>query len=482
MRSAALLLLTCASLHGAIQLRADRATIRQAALSWTGTGTQPCRLERKGPNNTWPVVATSTEGKASDTTIGPYGTYTYRVSCASAASNEVTIGPPPLGFHLITAKPDKHSDSHYGRQITAALDSNGDPCAAFVFQDPDNDGHYDDTQVLFQAWDRAAYKWKPPVTIATVGNFDPRAPMVGLSLAHDSSNDAFAIVWITTDFHTVNMAVSRDGGATWSTKPAFTEGRAVMAASIAMAGGKAHLAFHQSSKNAVRYMSGSLDDDPAKWQASFSPIPAGSPGPHNIVHLALDGEGKPAVVFWARPAKENVSTLSFWRPGSDKAVTVADNGPSHAAPAGVLLAFGGTQPRVVIDSHLDAADPTVHFSLSSDDAGATWGKPVIIPDDGNQRLGGYMSFAVAPNGSAAFGGDVIGGNFTGMRCSWPKLSRTTDFKSWSTCSAQGSAGMDTRTLWGTVIYNPAGTLYMFFQNRQVNPKQPLPPGLMIWGQ
>ena len=135
----------------------------------------------------------------------------------------------------------------------------------------------------------------------------------------------------------------------------------------------------------------------------------------------------------------------------------------------------------MIDSHLYPDNPTIHFSFSSTDEGATWGKPVIIPDDGNQRLGNFMSFAIAPDGTAAFAGDVSGGNFTGMKCSWPKLSRTTDFKTWTTCSAQGTSGMDTRTLFGTAIYNPAGTLYLFFQNRQVNPKQPFQAGLMIWG-
>src|SRR5207247_150848 len=125
--------------------------------------------------------------------------------------------------------------------ISAALDANGDPCAAFVFQDPNNDGKYDDTQLLFQAWDRAAHKWKEPAVIATVDNFDPRPPMVGLSLAHDASNDAFAVVWAATDYHTLNMAVSRDSGVTWNTKPAFVDTRAVMAATVAMRDGKAHL-------------------------------------------------------------------------------------------------------------------------------------------------------------------------------------------------------------------------------------------------
>ena len=122
-----------------------------------------------------------------------------------------------------------------------------------------------------------------------------------------------------------------------------------------------------------------------------------------------------------------------------------------------------------------------HFSYSSNDDGATWAGPAAIPDDGNQHLGGYMSFAVAPDGRGAFAGDVTGGNTQGMKCTWPKLARSSDWKAWATCAPQGNSGMDTRTLWGTSIFNPSGTLYLFFQNRAIAPQQALKPGLTIWG-
>ena len=107
--------------------------------------------------------------------------------------------------------------------------------------------------------------------------------------------------------------------------------------------------------------------------------------------------------------------------------------------------------------------------------------PVPIPDDGNDHLGGYMSFAIAPNGSAAFAGDIIGGNTQGMKCTWPKLARSADLAAWTTCTPEGHNGPDTRTLWDTVIYNPAGTLYLIFQNRQITPQPVLKARLLTWG-
>src|SRR5581483_1367862 len=118
------------------------------------------------------------------------------------------------------------------------------------------------------------------------------------------------------------------------------------------------------------------------------------------------------------------------------------------------------------------------YAVKSAD-GVTWTKPAMIPDDGNEHLGGYMSVAIAPNGSAAFAGDVLGGNTGGMKCSWPKLARTRDFATWDLCAPQGSQYPQIRTLWGSVLFAPEGMLYMVFQNRQITPAQGLPAGLVI---
>jgi hypothetical protein len=475
-----LLLLGAIPSAGAVQLKADRATTKEVLLSWTPAA-KDCKLQLKNSMNAWSPGSPVSGGRFTESKIDPYGTYTYRVECGADTSNEVTVGPPPAGFHLIAAKPDRVPDIHFGRMISIAPDDNRDPAFAFEFQDPNGDGNYSDSELRFISWDRAAYQWKEPVTIATVGNFDPRPPASIVSLARDADTGVWGLVWTDVDSHGVNLVISRDNGATWQSNKVLTDTRALSSPVLAMAGGKIHLIVAQESRNAIRYMTGSLADDPGKWTASFSPLPPGTSGVLRGAHLALDCDGKPAVVYWQKPATGAVWTLAFWRPGSDQAAPIADSGRSGYPPDGVLLAFHGNQPRVLFDARRTQGNVPEHFSTISGDGGATWSNPAPVPDDGNEHLGGYMSFAVAPTGEGAFAGDVLGGNMGGMKCTWPKLARSKDYQTWKTCAPQAGMQPDMRTLWGTVYYNPAGTLYVVFLNRMLSPAQPIKPGIAIWG-
>lgn len=469
-----------APMYGEVRLQADAATTKHVALSWTGSASRKCELARAS-GNTWTTIATTADSKADDSKIEPYATYRYRVTCAPEKSGEITVGPPPAGFHLIAPRPDKHPDGTFGRLISVALDSNGDPAAAFVYADPNGDGNYADSEIQFVAWDRAAYRWRAPVSVGVVGNYDPRPPVAGVSLAHDASTDAFGIVWTDTDNHGLNLAISMDSGKTWKVEKALTDTRSIGGATLGLAGGKVHIALTQDSHNSIRYMTGALDAGPGTWKASYAPLLSGSPGVLKASSLALDADGAPALAYWLRPSSGSVWTLAYWRPGNEQATKVTDSGDSGYAPDGVLLAFSGRQPGIVLDSRLHRAQASSHYSTVSKDNGATWSAPAVIPDDGNEHMGGYMSFAMAAEGHAAFAGDVAGGNTTGMRCGWPKLARSSDMISWTTCAPQGEAKTDTRTLWGTVVFAPSRMLYLVFLNRQIAPGQPLPAGLMIWG-
>ena len=474
------MLLTTAPLGAQVQLKAERATAKQVEFSWTGGAGHECRLERKAGASGWALVAASSEGKATDAKVDAFGTYNYRVGCAGQTSREITVGPPPAGFHLIAPKPEKHQDTAFGRLISLTLNANGDPAVAFVYMDPNGDGNYADSQLMFVTWDRAVYRWRDPVVVGVVGNYDPRPPVVGVSLARDPDTDAYGVVWADTDNHGINLAVSHDGGATWTVRKAITDSRSMGGASLALAGGKAHLILAQDAKNAIRYATGGLDEEPANWQVSYAPMLPGTNAVGRGSALALDSAGMPAVAYWQRPATGNVWTLALWRPGNDTPTRITDNGDSGYPPEGVVMAFAGTQPAVVIDSRLHRAQVAEHYALFSKDQGATWSQPSPIPDDGNEHILGFMSLAIGPDGKAVLAGDVIGGNTQHMRCSWPKLSRTSDFTSWTTCSPQGGLRPDARTLWGSVVFSPNGTLHVVFQNHQFSPAQPLPPGLMIW--
>jgi hypothetical protein len=483
---------------GAFPLKADSATTKEIKFSWTGNPAGECSLQKKtGPApGTWPGVATSSNGKANDAKIAAYATNVYRVACGAKISNEVTVGPPPSGFHAIAARPADRPDTSLGRFITATLDANGDPAIAFVYNDPNGDGKADDTQLMFTAWDRAAYKWREPVAVWTIGNFDPRPPAPCLSLTRDAQTGAYGIAWVNPEDHkNTHMAVSHDDGATWTVKTAFNNQQTTSSPSLAFFGGKAFLTLEQDKTMQIIYTSGGIDEDPYQWHGGFAPMLPGNNAVSKATSLALDETGAPAIAYWQKPGNSNVWTLTFWRlefggaardagvnpPPNVKPIIVTDTGTSNYPPDGVILTFAGTQPRIMLDSRLDKATIPSHYSTISNDGGSTWSAPVNVPDDGNQHLGGYMSFAVTKDGHAAFAGDVAGGNFQNMKCSWPKLARSTNFSSWTTCAPQGAQYPMVRTLWGTVIYSPSGMLYLFFQARQTNPAQGLPAGVLVWG-
>jgi hypothetical protein len=271
-----------------------------------------------------------------------------------------------------------------------------------------------------------------------------------------------------------------DAGATWMESVMLTDTRAVSGPSLAFAGGRAFFTMMLEGRNVIQYMTGGIDELASGWKSQPAPM---LPGTNQVLrgsHLVLDSAGAPALAYWQKAGNGNLWTLAYWRPGSSQPVKVADTGASNYPPDGVLLAFAGTQPRMVLDARLDKGQVSSHYSVFSNDGGQSWSKPVSIPDDGNQHLGGYMSFAAA-DGRAAFAGDVAGGNFDNMKCSWPKLARTTDLATWTMCAPQGAQYKDLRTLWGSVIYAPSGMLYVLFQSRQTNPAQGLPSGLLIWG-
>ena len=465
-------------------LQADVATAKEIEFSWAGNPPGDCSLQRKTGSTpvAWAPVAKSSEGKAADTKISAEGTYVYRVMCGAKISNEVTVGPPPAGFHTIMPRPANHPDTALGRFISPVLDSNGDPAVAFVYNNPSGDGKGADTQLMFVSWDRATYSWKEPVVVATVGNFDPRPPAPCVSLTRDPQTDAYGIAWVDgSDMKTVHMALSHDDGATWSVKTAFANGQTSAGPTLIFSGGKAYLTLEQDKTMNVIYTSGGIDEDPYQWHGGFAPLLPGNNGVSRASSLALDDHGVPAIAYWQKANNGSVWTLTFWRPtGSGAPVKVADNGTSNYPPDGVILTFAGEQPRIMLDARIDRTQISSHYSVFSSDAGATWSKPLPVPDDGNEHIGGYMSFAVSKNGSAAFAGDVVGGNTDHMKCSWPKLARSKSLTEWDTCAPQGAKYPMIRTTWGTVIYSPGGLLYVLFQNHQTNPAQGLPAGLLIW--
>ena len=171
-----------------------------------------------------------------------------------------------------------------------------------MYADPNGDGNFSDTQVMFAAWDRAAYRWREPVVVATAPNFNPRPPLINVTLARDAGSGTYGIAWVESDNKTLTLALSRDDGATWKTQKAVSDARPLSGPTMAFFGGKIHLAIASDGSKSIRYITGALDEDAGKWSSTLAPVPAGAMATHRASFLALDAKGALALAYWPKPA------------------------------------------------------------------------------------------------------------------------------------------------------------------------------------
>ncbi len=209
-------------------LTVKAATSKRVDLSWTGTSSGYTLL-RRTLGGTFATLATVTGNSYSDTTIDSYTTYQYQVeanltSGTSAASNQVTVGPPPSGFTTAAPAPgpaDSYIAGNFAYDMSVTLDGNGDPAMVFVFNDPNGDTDPKDSRVEFRSWNRALYKWNDIVHVAlNVGDIATTFHAT-TSLAYDASTNVFAVA-TEVEGGTAALYLSADGGVTWTKKTTFT--------------------------------------------------------------------------------------------------------------------------------------------------------------------------------------------------------------------------------------------------------------------
>ena len=129
---------------GLIAVSATRPVV---SLAWTAADPAVARyaLERKPLGASWtpppepkpsPIVTTMIDGtEAKDTAIDAFATYVYHVhaigadNAQSAPSNEITVGPPPLGFSQVQIAPSTLRDpGQFARGSSVALDRQRRSC------------------------------------------------------------------------------------------------------------------------------------------------------------------------------------------------------------------------------------------------------------------------------------------------------------------------------------------------------------------
>ena len=435
-------------------LNASSATKAVVALAWTSTDSSAAafRVERRLLGDTiWSTVGSPNTKTYSDTSIDAMTTYVYRIRATDAAfnfsnpSNEITIGPPPVGVSMISpyrADLNLYDESQFGVRPLMTLDSNGDPAVVYSVISPNNPDGADtsaDNFLEFVGWERRSYAWKKPVRIGLLGNGTPSGGgSNNYSFARDSSNNTWGVATLfngpDSSFTELRTYSSTDNGATWKPTQAYVDNTYGLSnPSLALGGGNVYLSFFQSY-NGIRYLTGKLSDVPDKWTLALAPLPSGADDYRAENHLSLDSAGKPGIAFWTIQGSYN-SILAFWRPTDAASTVVIDSNQVQNDFVETKLAFFGTQARVMAQVVRDDQGPSGYdrYFWVAAQTGSGFAAPAGLPSDGNTALG-YGSLALGSNGQAAVVSAAVGGNSGGVQCGNPKITRSANLVNWTTCS------------------------------------------------
>ncbi len=473
----------------------------QAVLSWTPSASSGVtyEIDREPLGGSFAKLATSGTTTFTDALTDGYATYVYEVKAIdaqgiSAASNTVTVGPPPTGFDLAVALPRGVAPSAFGSQLAMTLDANDDPVLGYVFVDPNGDTDPSDSTLYAVTWNRAKYKWNAPVRIDTVGGIDTDPGERQVSMAFDASNDTLGIAYQRVpanagDGADIVLARSTDGGATWTkatVRPADIQFAAVP--SLLMAGGKIWIAYWHdydacgtSGCSRIRVSSGTGS---GSWNDVRVPEPGGAGGATQVpVGFALDSAGQPGLAFWSDPdtnGSSASSVLGFGRPGNLATVKVADTNNVQNDNPSVALAFHGTNPVVAFTAQLDPnADAAVWVSPSPD-GGLTFAAPDKVPGDHSALPGSATAEVISSSGEGAIAYES-GGGAGDATCGNPKLARSSDLSIWTTCSSDDNNSKAVTGSYVSVRFAGNDKLYMSFVNDGSSSTPPeLGSGVWLW--
>lgn len=487
-------------------LAAASATSSSVVLTWTGDAAAKIVVERKVLGAAWLVptaaspataamptpstLAIVSATTATDNKIDAFATYVYRVrtqavdNSLSAPSNELIVGPPPVGFNSVIAAPKAmhaHDPAQFANQIRMTFDANGDPTLAYTNNDLNNDGENDDTDLSVITWNRAKYRWNPPVEIDTVGNVVRSGTRMPFSIARDASTNTLGVLHLIGD-RELRLSTSTDGGQTWKhtrVDHASPEEPGFSTPALAMASGAVHAAYAVVGLS-VTYKSGLLADAPDKWKSSKAPILASTEIRSECVNMALDAAGKPVVTYCLAGESYN-SIVSLWRPDVGKTVKITDTNNKQNDDFGLNLTINGSNIGVGMYAARDEHFFENHhlwFTRSADN-GATWSAPVAVEDDGGNAMDAPVTVTLDRAGHAAMVANMGGGNDGAAKCGLPKLMRSVDGAKWSTCAPETKGAPATSdVVMPTGAFAGNDKLYVAFKARATSPG--MPAGIVLW--
>jgi len=334
------------------------------------------------------------------------------------------------------------------------LDKNGDPAMDYLVIDPNGDGDESDDTLYFVSWNRAAYAWNTPVSVAVTGPGFSEGPTVPHSLARDAATDTWGLAYnLTTGdgYSTIMLATSTDGGVTWKSQSIsgdpyhsilYTPSVALWNVIFYAVYLTDNSFFLDSSPfeegSGFEYVSGSVTNPPAKWVFQPVPFPPGYPEAYYTVSLALDSNHVPGIAF--NVVNDTYMGVAFWRPGMAYSALVGrnDGDTTNDNPA-ISLTFFGTEARIATDaewnfgSYDPDSEPALVWAMRSlDSTGLNWSPAVSITSD-NANVLELPWIAAGSQGQTAI---VMASNHDpegqGMVYGFPKIARSADFVTFQT--------------------------------------------------
>ena len=478
-------------------LKVERASKSEVVLTWTPGDAAPAIVERKLLGAPWPAtgatpsatIGTADAARFTDSKVDQFTTYVYRVrtqgsSALSAPSNEVTAGPPPTGFSLVSATPKAmhdHDPAQFASVFSMALDANGDPAFAYLVSDLNNDGENPDSALDFISWNRAAYRWNAPVRVAMVGDVARSGSRPAFSLAFTGASRA-GIAYLVAD-RQVQFAVSNDSGTTWTSnlvQQVPAENAGVASPSLALDGDKVYLAYF--AERDVIVASGAAADPPSAWSKQKAPmLPGTGEQRPECISMVVDAEHRPAMSYCLNATEGYTVVVAFWRPGQPSAVKVMDTVGHQTDDPSAKLAVSGQRMAVAFYAARDDAFFNGHhvWMSKSADQGATWGSPSLAADDGGHEMTMPVSVAIDSAGRYAMGAAIGGGTGAAVKCGIPSLMRSPDGSAWTTC-APATRGFPAEGDPRFTLIAVAGNdkVYQAFHTQQ--PAGGLGAGLVLW--
>jgi len=474
------LLCFAATAWGQPKISVNAATSKQVNLSWTGIA-GPAVIERRPTGGKYEMLTTVAEGATyKDTRIDAVTIYQYRASAATPGakpSNEVTVGPPATGYTVALTTPKaflEKEPGNFAHSTAMELDSNGDPAFLYSVIDPQFNGGKE-AELWFLHWDRAQWKWKPPIKVAPYMNFRD-----GVSLARDPLSSTWATVTESDDG--IALHISSDDGLTWTQKHKLSQTDiTIMGRAVALFGGKVHW-LHGVGSDGFFLLSGALADEASKWKTEKLPVPApyylGSTS--DQVSIAVDSQGRPGMTYFVFGDNYNVIAL-YWRPGMAAPRKIRDSDNVQNDFHNAEITYSGApkdQAKFVVElnrQHEGDVDPEMWIVR---DTGTQMEILPKIPNDGGRHsLNGPMSLTFDSNGRGAALIGRNGGNGS-EKCGTPKLSRGDVTGPWRTCSPNIQKDRQAEgLLYGLSLRHAVNNkLYGGFASSA----PPLGPGVVLW--